>query len=908
MVDRAATPDTTPEGASSKRGRRGLWWSGGIILVIAVLCAAIFIGPRFAARYIVADELDKLGIAHEGVGTIIVDMWNQEVLFGPVSVRKADAKPGQIKKFGLKLRLWNLLSRRAVVDSIIIEGVDIRVTRSAKGKISLNGVLAQIPADDPNAETKADPEDERWHAALEKLELRDSKLTFIQAGKGEAIIDVERLSLNGFRTWEPNNPGKFNLVGRINDIGIRAQGEARPFANRITVAMKAGISKAAIEKIEKFTGQLGFTRRAGEMSGKFGINAALFDDGRVETSIKGGIDVSGVDIERIEKESIAASSLRTEFDLKVGLSSDQKQTVAGNISVNVSKLRAAAKDKPPISAGNLSVSLVGLKAATGPGNTIKIDVVPTVKVQDVEIVEPQKLNVDAVTLALSALNISGAQDSMSVKAAGTANIAGTKGKITDRHAIDATIGNLSVDIKSLDATLSGKEPAWQTKMAIAVDKTALSVDGGKLMMTKIQKVAVNSLSADQKLHFQVGNLFVSGLQVDATEKILNIGEDASSAGVSKGVKSTPSPQATSPAPKIKIEQFKLTDKARIGFKDSSVLPAIETKVGIETLEISSIDSGDPARRSDLRFSAKLNEFTGIDVSGWATPFGAKPDFDLKAKLGGLELPRFSSYAAKLLGLNLESGQLNVTASGKSKAAALDSSIKINMKDLKFTPLSAEAEKKLSGQVGMPVQTAVGLLQDSNKAINLTIPVGGTVAKPAFDLSDAIGQAIGGALKSLFPPTAFAAMLSSAGNSGVTFKPIPFAAGASKLGPEAVKYAASLAELLDKRPKLGVRVCGRTTADDLAHFASQEFKQRVAASKNKKPALGKPAIKPQLFPLEGAALRKAALPSLSKLAVARTRAIRTYLLKQGKSVRGRVSECRSAFDPKDKGVPRVNVSL
>jgi hypothetical protein len=75
---------------------------------------------------------------------------------------------------------------------------------------------------------------------------------------------------------------------------------------------------------------------------------------------------------------------------------------------------------------------------------------------------------------------------------------------------------------------------------------------------------------------------------------------------------------------------------------------------------------------------------------------------------------------------------------KTKEAALDASAKINLKSLKFVPLSAVAENKLSGQVGMPVQTAVGLLQDSNNVINLSIPVGGTIAKPDVDLSDAIG--------------------------------------------------------------------------------------------------------------------------------------------------------------------------
>jgi hypothetical protein len=49
----------------------------------------------------------------------------------------------------------------------------------------------------------------------------------------------------------------------------------------------------------------------------------------------------------------------------------------------------------------------------------------------------------------------------------------------------------------------------------------------------------------------------------------------------------------------------------------------------------------------------------IDVAGWASPFADQPQFNLKAGLTGLELPRFSSYAARMLGLNLETGPLNV---------------------------------------------------------------------------------------------------------------------------------------------------------------------------------------------------------------------------------------------------------
>ena len=209
---------------------------------------------------------------------------------------------------------------------------------------------------------------------------------------------------------------------------------------------------------------------------------------------------------------------------------------------------------------------------------------------------------------------------------------------------------------------------------------------------------------------------------------------------------------------------------------------------------------------------------------------------------------------------------------------------------------------------MPVQTAVGLLQDSNKVINLIIPVGGTIAKPDIDLSDAIGQAIGGALKSLFPPTALASMLSSAGGSGIRFKPIPYKSGSSKLGPAARRYADNLVSLLNQRPKLAVRVCGRAAAKDLADFAVQDLKKREAERKSTKTAKTKSIKVRPLLPLSGKALHQAAAPHLTKLAVERTKTIRRYILKKGKDIGGRVSECRSAFEPGDKGLPRANVSL
>jgi hypothetical protein len=237
-------------------------------------------------------------------------------------------------------------------------------------------------------------------------------------------------------------------------------------------------------------------------------------------------------------------------------------------------------------------------------------------------------------------------------------------------------------------------------------------------------------------------------------------------------------------------------------------------------------------------------------------------------------------------------------------------VKVNLKDLKFEPLSAEEAKKLSAAVGMPVETAVGLLQDSDNAINLTIPIRGTISKPEYDLSDAIGQAVGGALKSLFPPTALASMLISAGKSGIAFQPIPFAGGSDALGPKAMSFADKLAELLTERPKLSIRVCGRATAEDLASFAARKAAElktvRQPGSTTRPKSSGQADGAPP--PLSGKALISAAETELSKLALARTNAIRGHLLKKAEGLGRRLSECRSKFDPDDQGPPRVDVSL
>jgi hypothetical protein len=234
-------------------------------------------------------------------------------------------------------------------------------------------------------------------------------------------------------------------------------------------------------------------------------------------------------------------------------------------------------------------------------------------------------------------------------------------------------------------------------------------------------------------------------------------------------------------------------------------------------------------------------------------------------------------------------------------------------------LSPEDAKKIADQVGMPIQTAIGLLQDSDKVINLKLPVKGTISEPEVDVSDAVQKAVGGALTSLFPPTAIASMLISASKGGATFAPVPFKTGTATLDAAGISMAKNLAQLLSKRPKLSLRVCGRATLGDVEHYKAFIMAQQNSVQTRqemnslqldaaKKPVVDKEENGPKTVPLTAEEILRMAKTPMAKLALDRTRSVRNFLLLQNKALNGRVSECRSSYNPKDKDTPRVNVSL
>ncbi|UCE89523.1 MAG: hypothetical protein JSW10_01405, partial [Pseudomonadota bacterium] len=244
----------------------------------------------------------------------------------------------------------------------------------------------------------------------------------------------------------------------------------------------------------------------------------------------------------------------------------------------------------------------------------------------------------------------------------------------------------------------------------------------------------------------------------------------------------------------------------------------------------------------------------------------------------------------------------------AKQGVVDGVIKVDALDLDFAPLSEKDAKRLSDRAGVPIETAVALLQDKDGRIKLKLPVTGTIMEPEVDISSAVNKAIGSTLQKVFPPTLIGSMLTSVGEGaggGVRFDPIKFAPGSAELDKAATKYMDELVALLQNQPKLSLKVCGRATIADLSAVSGTPVKPAAAPEAGKAKASTPEQAGAVTVP--NALLEKHG-PELRELAAERTRAVRRYFITDKGIESRRISECRVTFDAEDSGPPRVHVSL
>jgi len=1159
---------------ASNPARRRLRWFAAVLVAIIMVTVAIFVMPTYLARWVFDAKLEDFGLQASGIETVDIDLWDSKIRFGPLTIGAPGAKPARLEQFGIKYSFSRLFDRRGLGKETVVEGLILDVARDAKGRISVNGVdifaLLQPTAAAPPPEA-ADSQDQ-WGAGLQRFLLRDSRIRFRRHDGGELELEIDRLALDGFRTWAPDTPGRFALTARLNGMAVQLDGEAKPFSDRIEVQATSTLSAIELSKVQRFTGRLPLTRGDGTMRASLKHHAVVAPDGTIQLSDAGDISVDGLSISLPDGPDIAfanavivlntakvfrpdgsidlSGSLNiegkqarlglpdgsvTDFDtttMQLGdmkLTADADQTLTGNLSValraaegkarregrslqfdalqvdatladlaldasgsvraivdatlsvaspkadgpshgNADRLAARlskvkfSNAKGDFSAGGgLSLDLTGLTAESGEvaaapslslksgslriaegqfdlqapvsgalswkarfglnvreasaavagphAGTVTFDQLQLEAGAIDETLRPtfDAVQIDAFSIDVENVSVDAAPphpgrvafdkfrlvagvfdrearstfggfelDGLSLMAEGLlpSSVAGGNagqlsvgiGEIRGEEAVREADGALSLRAFSLgeiettvrgqfdaDARLNGlkaQNVSLSAETRAGAEKAVLSgfdlaVGGGEALKLQFGSLTLDALSGSAAPALEIGAVVLQGLDIAASSALLPADEGTAPVSTDK--------TGDAPArPQISIGRFKLADPAQIVLTDKRQSPTVKLDTKVNRFELRDFDTKKPGTKSALTIAATINEFTDLSLEGWVNVANEKPSVDLKTAFKNLELPPFSRYAATYLGVNLESGRLSAQADGKVIDGTLDAATKLNILNLKFSPLSPKDAKRLSAATGVPIETAVGLLEGKDGRIELSIPVKGDLENPNFDLDQVIGKAVGNAivatigttLQVLFPPALLISVFDSAtSGSGVEFAPAPFEAGTVALEPKGRELVDALAKLLKDRPKLTVTLCGRATADDLNAALKPEVeailaerraayaqalsayqarlrplveqgivnKDGVPLAKNASKSLPLPPAKPDLdaaalMAERGATRADELRDSLTTLAAERTKTIRRDLAERLNVSGGQVAECRSVFDSKDAGAPRAEIKL
>ena len=231
-----------------------------------------------------------------------------------------------MERFGLTLSFAELFERRGLGERATIEGVVLDVRRAEDGRILLNGVdLVALAAGDGEAPAPDDgtrSDGPGWGAGLNDFTLANSRVRFTGPDGGVAVLQVDRLALENFRTWTPQTPGSFSLDATLNDMGVAVEGTATPFADRIEVSARTELSAVAIEKVTRYTGSLGLTRGEGEMQARLDHQVAIEDDGAISLKTDGTAELDGLAVGLPDGPEIAFERVQVEIDTDKRFSPD----------------------------------------------------------------------------------------------------------------------------------------------------------------------------------------------------------------------------------------------------------------------------------------------------------------------------------------------------------------------------------------------------------------------------------------------------------------------------------------------------------------------------------------------------------------------------------------------------------
>ncbi|HEV8441769.1 MAG TPA: DUF748 domain-containing protein [Methylomirabilota bacterium] len=288
---------------------------------------------------------------------------------------------------------------------------------------------------------------------------------------------------------------------------------------------------------------------------------------------------------------------------------------------------------------------------------------------------------------------------------------------------------------------------------------------------------------------------------------------------------SPPPAANEPAAAVEsggaglpitVRQI-VVDEGGARVVDRSISPPFA--VDFQRLALNMDGFATPAGAKPARFglTGRVGAASLVTLRGTIGPVGGPVRLDVDGEIKGFAVPRTNPYLLRYVGWEAREGWLTTNVRCRIDGDALEVKTDIRLSRLQVARASSRDEAQ--SRIGLPLGMITSLMKDPRGEIHISLPVGGRLSDPRFDLTEAIwSTARNVAIKAITAPVSWIGRVRLGADSRIQrieVDPIPFEPGTATVSPEGQEQVTRVAAFLEQTPEARIALTPVVSSSDLA---------------------------------------------------------------------------------------------
>ena len=815
-----------------------------VLISLLVLVAGALVLLPYGVQWYLGEWLRDRGVVNVRIGDVDINPFT-----GTFAIQSLEYEDdGKRRRAGhvlLNVSWIDLLNQRIRLSTVELRDASLEIRRTESsgwllGTIVIGAQQAVEGAERTEAESG-------WGFGIDQLLVEDVAIAYRDPLIVREFV-IDAASLNDLATWNPEHSATLAVALSSGDARLAASGNVRPFADTSDLDLRVKGENLDAAGLGALLQRVGIESVRGLLHADFRLKVIVPPaDADTSLSITGGLKLDDWEVIR-RTDRLALSGLDWDGRVDVSLGADGGQGIAvvldGALDVD---------DLVFTDATSLIDATLGFVQWQGRAGAADRD---RWRVHAGGEVVARQLSVGYAGQKRTLLNVSALHAAL----------------------VDAKPG----DMVSFD-TVEVVDLGLFERVAVDANEPARVVSVARIGIDQM------SIAADMLV---LGPVLVSDAQlwlVRTPDGVLEIDVPSGGDTGSEAESAADNDQASKdPGVGFVLAGLKVAGKSRLVYVDRSVRPVARLELAALEIELGKVDAASPDNDTPISFTASQGRYGKLALTGQLRPLAQQSYFNAAGTITDLNLIGLDGFARRAIGYAIKSGTLSADIDVDLQDQRLDSMADLTIRKLEIDPLKPEDQDEFSTELGVPLGTALGLLEDDQKTIRLSVPLKGELSDLSVGVGDAVrlvmrkGMVAGmqAAATAYFAPLwpALAASKLFAAASKLSFTAVTFAAGDSALGTEQLAYLENMAVLLAKRPKVSLTICGRAVAAD----------------------------RTVLYPDVGGELDDAQLAALAELSQLRHQAAKDQLVEAGIDS-ARLVTCRPEASPQDELMPRVDFS-